>query len=243
MATPILKPIYFIESLGEYGLTPDGAILNIGGTAGPTFTVGGKALIFADGTTSDGDISYVFKPDLQAAYNNSSTPAITTLTTNKDIVWIALNGEQLVFDADTGDLRIGGLINGIDIVGLSDRLEEHLAFNDTAKHTASDISVNTNGLDPVTGANVQEAIESIASVIKSLDVDPAGNIRGYEHTQIVPSDVWTIEHGGISRRIQITVWDNADEMIYTDSIEIADINTVIVTFSTPATGRAILMLF
>lgn len=48
------KPVIHIQSRGELGRLPDGGIINAGGVEGPYFTVDGRALIFADGTASDG---------------------------------------------------------------------------------------------------------------------------------------------------------------------------------------------
>lgn len=52
--TVIHKPVIHIEELGEQGRLPPGGIINAGGVEGPTFTVDGKALIFSDGTATDG---------------------------------------------------------------------------------------------------------------------------------------------------------------------------------------------
>lgn len=51
---PIYKPVVHIDELGEQARLPAGGIINAGGVEGPNFTVAGKALIFADGTATDG---------------------------------------------------------------------------------------------------------------------------------------------------------------------------------------------
>jgi hypothetical protein len=128
----IHKPVIHIEELGEQGRLPDGGLINAGGVEGPNFTVGGKAIILADGTASDG-----------------SGPVI--------------------------------------VVGSS--------------------------------------------------------VIGFEWIQSVPSEVWTIPHGKNSKKIQVTIWDEVDEQVYSDTVKIVDLNTVLITFNTPISGRAILMIF
>lgn len=50
----IFKPAIVIEELGELARLPDGGVINAGGVEGPNFSIGGKAVILADGTASDG---------------------------------------------------------------------------------------------------------------------------------------------------------------------------------------------
>ena len=132
MSAPIYKPVVHLDELGEQGRLPAGGIINAGGTEGPNFTVGGKAVIFSDGTSSDG-----------------SGPVI--------------------------------------VVGSS--------------------------------------------------------VSGFEWIQAAASDVWLIPHMKNTKRIQVTLWDNNDEMIFSDTVKIIDPNNVEVSFNTALSGRAILMLF
>lgn len=134
---PIYKPVVHIDELGEQGRLPAGGIINAGGVGGPNFTVGGKALIFADGTASDG-----------------SGPVIAT---------------------------------------------------------------GSNG-----GSSV---------------------VIGFEWIQTIPHRVWSIPHMKNSRRIHLTIWDPTDETVLSDTVRIINTNTVEVTFSTPMSGRAILVIF
>ena len=323
----VLKPIYLVPGLGEYAVLPDGAVINIGGVVGPNFTVDGKPLLFADGTATDGSTVSVL--DLQTAYENSFE-ALINFTASKDFVLKAVNGKEWRFDADTGDVTIGGnltilgsaattinaainsdritlrptagtyvpfsieplggvvpAVNLVDIkasqggqsvftvgptgatyiqnltvgqlsgvylvtqaevqalqTGLAAAtaaLGAHTNLTDTAiKHTAEQVSVDTSALSVVTGDTVQEAIESIASTLTSVTM---GQVRGYEHVQETPADTWTIEHAQNTKRIQVTVWDAADELLFADNIKLTDVNTVVVSFNTPITGRAVLMLF
>lgn len=139
MSEPIYKPVVHIDELGEQARLPAGGIINAGGVEGPTFSVGGKALIFADGTATDG----------------------------------------------SGQV----------------------------------VPVGTPG----TGGG--------------------GNVTGYEWIQAVPADIWHIPHNKGSSRIQVTIWDPINEMIWSDTVKIVDPNTVVIIFNSPVSGRAILMLF
>lgn len=128
----ILKPLILIPELGEQGLLPDGGIINAGGVEGPNFTIGGKAVIFSDGTASDGSGTVI---------------AI---------------GEGVV---------------------------------------------------------------------------------GFEFVQTVPSVHWIIPHNRNSVRVQVSIWDTENEIVFSDIAKISDSNTVHIIFSTPQSGRAILMIF
>jgi hypothetical protein len=70
----------------------------------------------------------------------------------------------------------------------------------------------------------------------------AAAIVGYEHVQATPSTLWVIQHNRHTRRVQMTIWDANDEMVWTD-VKIIDLNTVHATFSEPVAGRADLVLF
>lgn len=108
----VAKPI-IIELDGVWGELQTGAIINAGGTVGPTFTVGGKALLFADGSSTGGSGSTL---DLQQAYNNSpiiNHQAGITLTVGKDFV---INdpyndGNYFTISAATGAVTINGDLN------------------------------------------------------------------------------------------------------------------------------------
>jgi len=130
--TVVFKPAVVIEELGELGRLPDGGVINAGGVEGPNFSIGGKAVILADGTASD-----------------SSGPVISVGST----------------------------------------------------------------------------------------------VVGYEHVQASMSQNWIIVHNKNSKRVQVTIWDDTDEMVLADYVQIVDPNTVHVHFNTSITGRAILLLF
>lgn len=118
MTTRIFKPIYLFEEDGELGRLPDGGILNAGGVVGPTFTVGGRGLLFDDGTSTNPTPGTGFTLDV--AYSNSTTPATINLTPGKDIVFDAVNSKKFIFDADTGTVTIEGDLN---VLGQSNVIE------------------------------------------------------------------------------------------------------------------------
>ena len=309
-----LKLLYLVKELGEYATVPDGAIVNIGGVQGPNFTIGGKGVLFADGSVSDGSDTNFVSPDFQSVYNFTSGEAFIQFTHDKDFVLQALNNNQFRFDADTGNVTISGnltvqgststvitasvntdrvaihqtagnyipfiieplggitptvnlvdiktarggasvftisptgttfintlsvgLINGIDLTALNNSLTSHLSTTGI-KHRASQISVDQSN-PTVQGSTVQEVIDNLSSKVYSIS---AGTARGVEYLQVQASATWTIVHSQNTRKVQLTVWDLNDEVMFADSIKITNTNTVTVKFNTPVTGRAILMLF
>lgn len=241
MTTRSYKPIFRDDLLGELALVPDGGLLNIGGTSSPTFTVGGRALLFADGSSTAPDSGT--GTTLQAAYSNSTSPATIALTNGKDIIFSALGGAELVFSANTGavridgDLTLNGLINGVSLETLIDHIN---SLTSPAKHTAAQVSVDDTALTVVAGTTVQEVIESIDSQLVTLNV---GNVVGFEYVQVAPATSWTVVHGSASTKVQVQVWDETNSMVLPDTVTIVDGDTVSITFSTPQAGRAILMAF
>lgn len=225
----ILSPVYLANHLGELAKLPDGSIINIGGVVGPNFTVGGKPLIFADGTATDGSGGLELNSTLQNTYDKSAE-AIINLSEDKHLVFQSTNEQYVEFDANTGQVTITG-----DLVVQGD-LISNLSF------AAIDILASTEHLTFVTGSNVQEALASIDAAFQNFAVGET-TVRPFEHVQDAASTTWVIPHGKNSRRVQISIWDLDNELLFSDMTKIVDENTVVVTFSTPAVGRAILMIF
>lgn len=115
MTDRIYRPTYLIEDLGEQGRLPDGAIVNIGGTSGPYFTVGGKALMFADGSVSGPVVGGI---NLQNTYDNGN--GSINLSTAKNFVINAINGNKFTIDAATGHVTIDG---DLSVLGQSNVIE------------------------------------------------------------------------------------------------------------------------
>lgn len=72
---------------------------------------------------------------------------------------------------------------------------------------------------------------------------PAAAVIGHEHIQNTNSALWTINHAKNSTKVQVSVWDTDNELIYADVIKIIDSDNITIKFNTPISGRAILMLF
>lgn len=115
-----LKPI-LLENDGVFGQLPDGGIINAGGTSSGTFTVGGRGLLFDDGsstaTVSGAGLT------LQSAYNASTTvngKAGIQLSAGKDLVITDPNSDGNFFTISSvdGTVTINGnlLVNGISTV-------------------------------------------------------------------------------------------------------------------------------
>lgn len=76
-----------------------------------------------------------------------------------------------------------------------------------------------------------------------ISVSVGAQVQGFEFIQAVPSVLWVIPHNKNTKRIQISIWDAVDELLFSDSVQITDPDTVSVHFNTAVSGRAILMLF
>lgn len=242
MSVRVYKPTYVIPELGELGRTPDGGISNIGGTINPTFTVDGKGLLFDDGTSTSGNPSAGLT--FQRIYNNSATPVVVNMVPGKDLVFNA-GGETFIINSATGNVSItanlvvDGLINGVDLTTLAGLITAHLTAGPD-KHDAAEISVDDSSFTNITGTDVQAALESIDSQLVAIS---GSDVVGFHYVQTAPSVIWMIPHNQNSERIQVTVWDDSNHVIYPDTVAIHDLNTVRVVFNTPATGRAVLMIY
>jgi hypothetical protein len=93
------------DSYGEIARLPDLGIINAGGTVGPTFYVGDKPLLFADGTATDGSASAVLSITLQSAYDKGNN---INLTAGRDLVFTSTSGKKVVVDSNTGKVTIDG---------------------------------------------------------------------------------------------------------------------------------------
>lgn len=292
--------ILYLNAGGERGRLPDLGIINAGGTSGPTFYVGGKPLLFADGTATDGTNTNIASLTLQGVYDNSVIAAID-LDPGKHFTLNAVNSKYFSVNADTGKVTITGdlevlgsstvvegtlanvdqiVINppGPSVTGLiiepqpavvmtsdvvsikvsnggsdvfriaanGDVFISGLNFNDVIahlqptgiKHAADQISVAGPFLN-VSGTNVEQALASIDSQLGGL----AAAISTYEHVQATPAGVWTIVHAQGSTRPVVAIYDNTNEQVLPDAIEVLDGNTIEVRFNTPIDGRAMVILF
>jgi hypothetical protein len=157
-------------------------------------------------------------------------------------------GSQPVFRIDsngnlisTQNFTLGGLLNGVDIVQLKDNFDAHLAGEAPLRHIAADVDILP--IVSLPGAsNVQEALEMINSKADTV----TGGIRdvsGYEHIQLTPGISWIISHPLSSMRAQVTIYDTAWEQILPENVKILDASTILITFTTAAAGRAMILAF
>jgi hypothetical protein len=239
----IYKLLYLNQQTGEHGLFPDWGISNIGGTSSPTFTVNGKALLFSDGSSTDGLGNTSFLT-LQGAYNASSNGEIN-LATGKHFLIRALNSKFLSVNPDTGnvtisgDLTVQGSINNINLTQFFDDFTDHITYSPAIKHQADEIGI-TGPFTNVTGTNVEEALESIDAQLSNVG---AAAIKTWEHVQAVAGVLWTITHNKNSLRPSVSIYDTNNDQIYPDEVHIVDANTITVSFNSAQDGRAIILMF
>lgn len=107
----LYRPLFLDSKTGFPAGVPNNAVLNISGVVGPSFTVGGKALLFADGSSTEGGTGNTI--NLQTSYDNSSiegNAATIALTPGNDLIIDAPNAPGISFKIDsiTGAVSIGG---------------------------------------------------------------------------------------------------------------------------------------
>ena len=103
----VYVPLY-VDTTGQYGRIPSSALLDIAGIYSPNFTVGGKPIMFADGTSSDGSSQL----DFQAVYFHTRAvngAARISLQAGKDFAICDAEGNSYIeVDAETGKITIHG---------------------------------------------------------------------------------------------------------------------------------------
>ncbi len=140
------------------------------------------------------------------------------------------------------NLTVAGTINGVNVVQLKSDLDAHLAGDPGYRHLAADVDILPIATLP--GAqNVQQALEMINQKADFGSGGNTGDSYGYEHVQAVANTSWFIGHNGMTMRCQVTVYDDDWEQIIPDKVKIVDANNILVTFSSPITGRAMVIMF
>ena len=107
MTTPVFKLLYLNQGTGEHGRLPADGIVEIGGVAGNTFTVGGIPVMLADGSSSAGGGGLNLQLSLQNVYDYSTSGTIN-LTSGKNFTIESLNNKIFQVDAATGRVTISG---------------------------------------------------------------------------------------------------------------------------------------
>jgi len=145
------KVVHLFGDTGEFARLPDGGIINAGGVAGNSFTVGGRPLLFADGSSTDGSSNVNFT--LQAAYNGGS--GTIDLSAGKNFIISALNQKIFQVDASTGRVTITG---DLTVLGSSTVIDGTLA------------NVDQVSINPPVGTDPGLLIEPMAGVAMSTDL-------------------------------------------------------------------------
>lgn len=119
MADIVYRPIHRDPYDGINEEIPDGAIVNIGGTACSNFTVGGVAVVLANGSASDGS---AFNITLDSVYHreDGNEHAIVSMEAGRDVIFRAANGNDVRINSATGDVLISGALT---VVGESTVVE------------------------------------------------------------------------------------------------------------------------
>jgi len=156
---PAFNLIYLNSESGELGLVPDHGIANIGGVTGPIFTVGGRSLMFSDGTSSDGG-GTGNGIALQAVYSNSQTGAIN-LSTNKPFVLNALNNKFFSVDAASGKVTISG---DLEVLGSSTVIEGTISNLDQLIINPPGSASTALVIEPLAGVSMTSNLVIIRSV-------------------------------------------------------------------------------
>jgi hypothetical protein len=238
-----------IRKLAHLPLLPDGSILNIGGTDFPTFTVGGKGLLFDDGTSTNGSSTGGFSLTLQQAYQNSlpdgNASALLKLLPGKNLTISNTDGSIPYFsiNGETGDISISGKLS-VENVSFTDFYNEfyaHIAGEEWLRHYASDINILPIPQLEDGTTNVQQALEQLSSKLVSQSSNKSLT-AGYEHTQDIAAQTWTITHNSNTMRAHVTVYNEEWEQIIPEKIKITDANTITITLSEPMAGKAMVYL-
>lgn len=164
MTVRIFRPIYEIEELGELGRLPDGAIVNIGGTSSPTFTVGGVPVMLGVATAVT----------LQAAYANGITGNID-LTSGKPFTIEALNGKRFIVNPATGAVTIEGDLSVLGDSVIIDKTIQNVDQLNVRMPTAGTVGIDLRpdvGITPTT--NLIE-IRNTNGGLPIFTVDAAGD--------------------------------------------------------------------
>ena len=180
------KRLIHLNSDGLLHRIEDGAITNIGGTSHHSFTVGGRGLLFDDGTSTSNSGNLTL--DLQTVYNNSFTDpallaAVIRLTTGKDFAIVDDTDNSVLFrvDAETGKVTITG---DLEVKGQSSTIESTVTDADHWKITPSSGVVSALVIEPDNFVTPLVDILVIKSIfndpVPALKIDRFGNtfIRG-----------------------------------------------------------------
>ena len=175
--TGIARPVQ-IEPDGVLGMLADGAIINAGGVAGSTFTVGGRGLLFDDGTSTAGGGGS--SGTLQSIYDASPAAGGATtvlLSPNKNLVFQAgSSGNYFSIGATDGQVTING---NLVVMGTSTTIN---SVTETSNNVLVQPSLPTTvpfSIIPTIGTSMLVDLLQVKSTFSGapvLRVDNAGNL-------------------------------------------------------------------
>lgn len=250
MTQKILKLLYLNQDLGESGLLPRGAIVDIGGVSGTNFTIGGKGVVLADGSTTGPNGTST--QSLQTVYDNSEYGTIN-LTYGKDFKLVASNNRGISIDALSGNVaidgntflnnvNISGLINGvINILEFYNTVNTHLEVDNLPKHESSQISVNTANFGILNSSLAEKNLQAVVENIDENLLEQANKVKTYVHTEAIGSVEWIIQHNKTSVNPIMFIYDETGNQILSDSITIIDDSNIRVQFNVSQKGKAVIL--
>ena len=185
----VYRPLFLDTKTGFPAGLPNGAIVNIGGVSGPGFTVNGKDLVFADGTTTSGGTLKLVS--LQTSYNNSSDagkPAIINLVPGRDFIIDAPNAPGISFKIDsiTGAVTIGG---DLIIGGTHTYVNSTTTQADTWHLTAQSLDHPALWIGPDQGQNVPTTDLLVISLVPG---DPTQSVLKVDKTGTTTASVLNV---------------------------------------------------
>lgn len=244
-----LKPIH-IDADGWQSELPDDSIINIGGTVGPNFTVGGRDLLFGDGSSTSGGPGIT----LQNAYNNSANmlgEAKIKLQTGRDFV-IADDSDDTIFfriDSETGKITITGdveIIGGSSIINTIVQDSDHWLISPaqgttTALKIEPDVGVfplvDIVNIRTVFGGVPAFRIDSSANAHFSSNINVGGLVDGVDISQLA-ADFASHLAGAVGFRHPATAVDvapiaslppvaNVQEALEAINVKIDNVNSLV----------------
>lgn len=225
----------------------DSKIFQVDAATG-TVTITGDLTVLGSSTVIEGTIANIDQVSINPPNGTTTALLIEPMvgaTMGVDLVRVrAANSGAPVFTIDASgntslkQLNVAGTINGIDLTQFYNDFQSHVDAT-LNKHTAEQISVDESTFVSISGANVQEALESVDDAIQI----GLSAIRVFEHTEPSASLLWTVNHTQGSTCPTITIFDDLNEQVLPDEVTVIDANTLTVKFNSPQSGRAVVLLF
>lgn len=184
---PLDHPPIIISSDGVLRELSNGEIVNSGGTSYTFWTVGGRGLLFDDGTSSspcsDGS-NFLSGSTLQTAYNNStavSSAATIKLDGDKSLA-ILSSADELFFKIDSASGNL--ILNGELEVKLPRQLGDTTVFKiDANGNISARFNLDVQGL--INGIDIVQHVDGTGfrHTAADIDIEPIEDIPDAENVQ------------------------------------------------------------